>query len=116
MQMVIGIQHLQTPISSPATSNMHFQGEKTIQQVKKLTCAETLKEERTHGAQAKEAHRVHNAPYARLCTRKATHFCEQHIYRSCQPLTHFWTSSQLDLILKSELNPNAGMVKDLRVP
>jgi hypothetical protein len=48
MQMVIGIHHLQTPISSPATPNMHFQGEKTIQLVKKLTCVEALKEARSH--------------------------------------------------------------------
>jgi hypothetical protein len=45
-QMVTGIPHLQTPISSPAAPRNHFQEEKTIQLVKKLTCAKTLKEAR----------------------------------------------------------------------
>jgi hypothetical protein len=44
MQMVTGIQHLQTPIISHAAPKMHFQKAQTIQMVKKLTCAETLKE------------------------------------------------------------------------
>jgi hypothetical protein len=44
MKMVTGIQHLQTPIISPATPTMHFQKAQTIQLVKKLTCAETLNE------------------------------------------------------------------------
>jgi hypothetical protein len=47
MQMVIRIQHLQTPISSPTTQKMHFQEANTIQLVKKLTCAKTLKESHT---------------------------------------------------------------------
>jgi hypothetical protein len=111
MQMVIGIQHLQTPISSPAAPKMHFQEEKTIQLFKKLTCAKTLKE-----AHTKESHRAQSPPYARLCTRKVTHFCEWCLYGSCWPLTQLWTSSQLDLILKSKMNLNGGLVKDLRVP
>jgi hypothetical protein len=41
-QMVTGIQHLQTPISSPTTSKIHFQKAQTIQLVKKLTCTEEL--------------------------------------------------------------------------
>jgi hypothetical protein len=58
MKMVTGIQHLQTPISSLEAPKMHFQKAQTIQLVKKLKCAETLKEVRAH-AQAKEACRVH---------------------------------------------------------
>jgi hypothetical protein len=44
MQILTRTQHLQTPISSPAAPNIHFQGKKSIQLVKKLTCVETLKE------------------------------------------------------------------------
>ena len=44
LQMVTGIQHIQTPISSPATPKMHLQKAQTIQLVNKLTCVETLKE------------------------------------------------------------------------
>jgi hypothetical protein len=117
MKMVTGIHHLQTPISSPGAPKKHFQEAKTIQLVKKLTCAKTLKEARAQCVgQIFEAHRVHNAPYERLCKKKAVHTCEQHIYGFCRPLTHFWNSSQLDLTLKSEMNPNGGLVKDLRVP
>jgi hypothetical protein len=47
-QMVIGIQHLQTPISSLEAPKKHFQKAQTIQLVKKLTCAETLKEACAH--------------------------------------------------------------------
>jgi hypothetical protein len=47
MQMVTGIQHHQTPISSPTTPRKHFQEAKTIQMVKKLTCTKTIKEART---------------------------------------------------------------------
>ena len=66
-------------------------------------------------ASKKRQKRVH-APDARLCMRKAMHSCERRIYGSFQPLTHFWTISQLDLTLKSKMNLNGGLVKDLRVP
>jgi hypothetical protein len=68
MQMVTGIQHLQTPISSPAAPKMHFQKAKTIQLVKKLTCAKTLKEARAR-VQAKEAKRAHMR-HMRDCVRE----------------------------------------------
>jgi hypothetical protein len=60
-QMVTGIQHLQTPISSPAAPKMHFQKAQTIQLVNKLTCAETLKEACAR-VQAKNARKVHMRP------------------------------------------------------
>jgi hypothetical protein len=47
-QMVTGIQHLQTPISSFIAPKMHFQRAQTIQLVKKLTCTEALHEARAH--------------------------------------------------------------------
>jgi hypothetical protein len=46
-QMVTGIQHLQTPISSPAAPKNNFQKAQTIQLVIKLTCAETLQKAHT---------------------------------------------------------------------
>ena len=57
LQMVTGIHHLQTPISSPASPKKHFQKEQTIQLVIKLTCAETLQEEHTR-VWAKKSKRV----------------------------------------------------------
>jgi hypothetical protein len=66
--MVTGIQHLQTPISSPIASKMHFQKAQTIQLVKKLTCAEELQEARAH-AQVKNIRKVHMRPM-RDCVRK----------------------------------------------
>jgi hypothetical protein len=74
-QMVTGIQHLQTPISSPATQKMHFQKTQTIQLVKKLTCAETLKEVRTH-AQTKKARKVHMRLMRDCVREKSMHTCE----------------------------------------
>jgi hypothetical protein len=71
MKMVTGIQHLQTPISSPATPKMHFQGEKTIQLVKKLTCTETLKEARMCVGQRSprvHMHHMHDCVQENLCT------------------------------------------------
>jgi ribosome assembly protein YihI (activator of Der GTPase) len=49
--MVTGIQHLQTPTSSPKPSKMNFQKAQTIQLVKKLTCAEEQQEARTCAGQ-----------------------------------------------------------------
>jgi hypothetical protein len=47
------------------------------------------------------------------CVReKVTHFYERHIYGSCRPLNHLWTSSQHDLTFISKGNTNGGLVKD----
>jgi hypothetical protein len=47
-QVVIEKQHLQTPISSPTTSKMHFQKAKTIQLGTKLKCPNSAKEACAH--------------------------------------------------------------------
>jgi hypothetical protein len=57
-----------------------------------------------------------HAPNARMCMKKVTYTWERCIYGSFRPLTHFWSNSQVDLTVKSELNPSGGMVKDLKVP
>jgi hypothetical protein len=68
LQMVTGIQHLQTPISSPAATKMHFQKAQTIQLVNKLKCTETLKEAHTR-VQTKNAKKAHMRPM-RDCVRE----------------------------------------------
>jgi hypothetical protein len=73
-QMVIGIQHLQTPISSFMVQKMHFQREQTIRLVIKSTCAQNTKEACAH-PQVENAGKEHRCPIRdcgckTLCTPK----------------------------------------------
>jgi hypothetical protein len=63
-------------------------------------------------ARAKKYLRVHSAPNEQIFTRKVVNIYERHIYGSCWPLNHLWTSSQHDLTLISEGNLNERLVKD----
>jgi hypothetical protein len=66
------IQHLQTPISSPAAPKIHFQKAQNIQLVKKLTCVETLNEAcaRAQVKKDKKAHMrlMHDCVQEKPCT------------------------------------------------
>jgi hypothetical protein len=120
-QMVTGIQHLQTPISSPMDQNyqkMHFQ------KVQNYTTSYKIKMRydytgRTHTCAIKKCRKstCTCALYARLWTAKShAHLPERRIYDVGRPPTHFWFNFQVDLTSKSRLNPSGWLVKDLKVP
>ena len=114
-QMVIGIQHLQTSISSPMDQKCISKRPKTIQSTIKSACAET-----TQGACVdapfKNAGKRTHAHDARPWMQKTLHPSKRHIYDIGWPPTHFYLSIQVDLASKSQLNLAGWLVKDLRVP
>jgi hypothetical protein len=114
-QMVTGIQHLQTPISSSMAQKMHFQRAQNYTTGYKISMRSEYKGSTRTCASRKHQKSAH-APDARLWMQKATHTSERRIYDFGRPSTHFWFISQVDLTPKSELNPSGGLVKDLRVP
>jgi hypothetical protein len=67
-QMVTGIQHIQTPISSPTTSKMYHQKAQTIQLVIKSACAQNAKAVRAR-ALVENTGKAHMCPM-RDCGRK----------------------------------------------
>jgi hypothetical protein len=71
LQMVTGIQHLQTPICSFIAPKMPFQRAQSIQLVIKLTCAETIQEACAH-VQAKKSKKEHMCPM-HDCVHKKPH-------------------------------------------
>jgi hypothetical protein len=114
-QMVTGIQHLQTAISSPMDQKCISKRPKTIQSTIKSACAKTTQGARTHAPFRNTGKSAH-AHDARLWMQKTVHPSKRRIYDIGRPPTHFWFSFQVDLTSKSRLNPAGWLVKDLRVP
>jgi hypothetical protein len=96
-KMVIGIQHLQTPISSFMVQKIHFQRAQTIQLVIKLTCAQNTKE--AHACVPIEnAKKAHMRPM-HDCVRKNTHTPKNNAFI-------FWSASHPLLVqLPSRFDP-----------
>jgi hypothetical protein len=114
-QMVTGIQHLQTPISSSMAQKMHFQRAQNYTTVIKSACTQNAKEARAH-APVKNSGKAHMHPMHDCGCKKPRTPSERRINDFGQPPTHFWFISQVDLTPKSKLNPSGGLVKDLEVP
>jgi hypothetical protein len=70
---------------------------------------------RAHAQEQKRTMRAY-AHDARLLAQKAAHLLNGAFIEYGRPPNHLWISSQADLTLKSELNPNGGLVKDLIMP